>query len=189
MLLESEGGVYSDLDVACKRPFVEWIPEELKSQVRVVIGIEYDQRDDEPYDGMTAPLQFCQWTMASAPGHPIVQKAVTRVIDALHALAAKNQTTIAELNPLDDEVIPATGPVVWTHAIMDALAEIMGASVGYENFTKMTEPRLVGDVLVLPVDGFGTGQPHSGASRAEVDPSTAMVRHLWKGSWKHGWNN
>ncbi|KAL9101166.1 MAG: hypothetical protein Q9163_003544 [Psora crenata] len=190
MILESEGGIYSDLDTLALHPFTEWIPQAMKDDVRFVVGIEYDQGEGEPYYGMTEPLQFCQWTMASAPGHPIVRKAVTRVVDALHTLAAKQHVAIAELNPPDDEVIPVSGPLIWTTVIMDVLTEMTALNVSHKNFTGLKEPKLVGDVLVLPVDGFGTGQPHSGANRVEgYTPPTAMVRHLWKGSWKHGWSN
>ena len=70
---------------------------------------------------------------------------------------------------------------------LDAIADATGEPVTYLNFTGMKEPRLFGDILILPVDGFATGQGHSGASNHGEDPPTAMVRHQWKGSWKHGW--
>ena len=82
-----------------------------------------------------------------------------------------------------------TGPVIWTHAVLDAIGDLVGEAVDYRNFTGMKEPRLFGDVLVLPIDGFATGQGHSGASNTGEDPPTAMVRHLWKSSWKHQWKN
>ena len=190
MLLESEGGIYSDLDTVALHPFSEWIPEHLRDDVRFVVGIEYDQGEGEPYYGMTEPLQFCQWTMASAPGHHVMRKVVDRVVQSLRTLAAKNHTTVAELNPSDDEVISVTGPLIWTDAIMDAIAETTATHISHKNFTGLKEPQLLGDILVLPVDGFATGQPHSGASRIEgYDPPAAMVRHLWRGNWKHGWSN
>ena len=44
---------------------------------------------------------------------------------------------------------------------MEAMSEGTGTEISYLNITGMTEPRLFGDVLVLPIDGFGAGQPHS----------------------------
>ena len=83
MILESVGGVYSDLDVACKNPIREWVPEELRSQVRAVVGIEYDQLGGPPLAGMDEPIQFCQWTMAAGPNHPVMRRAVTNAVASL----------------------------------------------------------------------------------------------------------
>ena len=185
MLLESEGGIYSDLDTFLRKPIRDWISPSMRSEVHAIIGIEYDQLDREPYIGMTERLQFCQWTIAASRGHPIMARAVRNVIEALHALAERHHVTIPELQPTDDEVIAVSGPLIWTKAVMQSLSEATGSIVDYRNFTGMTEPRLVGDVLVLPIDGFGTGQPHSNAKTDES--GDAYVRHMWKGSWKHNW--
>ena len=189
LILESEGGVYSDLDTTCVKPFEEWIPTNMKEEVRAVVGIEYDQGDGEPYFGMDEPIQFCQWTMATSPAHPIMQKVVLSVIQSLKQLAVKNGTTVAGLNPSDDEVITVTGPVIWSRAVMEALSEATGTLMSHKNVTGMQEPKLFGDILVLPINGFGSGQPHSQSYRGEGTAPDAMVRHMWKGSWKHGWSN
>jgi alpha 1,6-mannosyltransferase len=39
-------------------------------------------------------------------------------------------------------------------------------------------------VLILPIDGFATGVPHSGASGDTVEAS--LVRHQFKGAWRDG---
>ena len=185
MILESEGGVYSDLDTGARRPVRDWVPPELISKVHAIVGIEYDQLDNEPYIGMKERLQFCQWTIAASRGHPLMSRIVQDVVGALHALAERDQTTISELNPTDDEVIDVSGPVIWTRAVMQILSEATGTKVDYRNLTGLTEPRLIGDVLVLPIDGFGTGQPHSNSKTD--DSGNAYVRHIFKGSWKHNW--
>ena len=188
LLLESEGGVYTDLDTACMKPVRDWVPEELRSKVHAIVGIEYDQREDEPYVGMSGTrLQFCQWTMAASKGHPLMQKVVKSVVQALHALARRHGRAIRDLEPSDDEVVEVTGPTIWTRAVMESLSEATGTSMSYVNVTGIKEPKLFGDILVLPIDGFGAGQPHSGSTR-EGD-ADAYARHLFKGSWKHGWNN
>ncbi|KAL8814397.1 MAG: hypothetical protein Q9191_008555, partial [Dirinaria sp. TL-2023a] len=106
LVLHSEGGVYSDLDTVSLKPFREWIAPELRSQVHAVVGIEYDQRDDEPYIGMSGTrLQFCQWTMAASPGHPILERVINSVVKALHGMARRHATSIHQLEPSDEEVM------------------------------------------------------------------------------------
>lgn len=188
MLLEAEGGVYSDLDTTAQKPIIEWIPKDLQAKVRAIVGIEYDQRDDEPYFGMSATrLQFCQWTMAASQGHPMMKNIVIQVVDAIHNMAEGNNTTIGNLQPVDEEVLPVTGPAIWSRVVLEALSTATGTNVTYLNLTGLHEPRLFGDILILPIDGFGSGQPHSGSSRDGTDQ--AFVTHQFKGSWKHGWSN
>ena len=181
--------MYSDLDTAALKPVSQWIPLTLRPSVRAVVGIEYDRGGEgEAYPGMGGSrLQFCQWTMAASRGHPLMSRVVTDVVEALQVLAIKNETTIAELRPSDEEVVQLSGPVIWTRAVLKTLAEATGTEMSYRNFTGMKEPRVFGDVMVLPINGFGTGQLHSGSVRA--GSKDALVRHGWKGSWKHGWSN
>ena len=182
MLLESEGGVYSDLDTVVVRSVRDWIPRGMRSKVRAIIGVEYDQLDGEPYHGMSERIQFCQWTMAASRGHPIMQKVVKKVVAALNETAVSTATTIADFSPSDHEVLKVSGPIIWTHAVMEGLSEATGTAVSYLNITGMTEPRLFGDILVLPIDAFGGGQVHSNSTRE--GPGDFFVRHQWKGFWK-----
>lgn len=185
MILETEGGVYSDLDTNALKPVRDWIPKDMKSKVHAIVGIEYDQLGGQPEFGMTEPLQFCQWTIAASRGHPILKKVVEDVVHALKAMADRKNTTISELKPEDEEVVEVSGPVIWTRTVMQSMSEMTETPIDYRNMTGMTEPRLFGDVLVLPIDGFGTGQPHSNSGKDGT--GNAYIRHMWKGSWKHGW--
>ena len=108
---------------------------------------------------------------------------VKKVVAALHEKAERNSTSIADFKPSDDEVIQVSGPVIWTHAIMEAMSEATGTEISYVNITGMTEPRIIGDILVLPIDGLGAGQPHSNSTRDDnIGPGDVFVRHQWKGS-------
>lgn len=185
MLLESEGGFYSDLDTASLKPTHEWIPRNLKSKVHAVVGIEYDQGEGKASEGMEGPrLQFCQWTMAASRGHPLMSRIVTDKVEALQTLAIKHKTTIAELRPSDGEAVHLSGPVIWTNAVLHTLSEATGTKMSYRNFTGMEEPRIFGDVMVLPVNWLGTGQLRSGRSR-EVSKN-AFVRHGRRGTRRIG---
>ena len=188
MLLEAEGGVYSDLDTTVLKPVREWISPELQSQTRAIVGIEYDQLDDPtPSHGLLERISFCQWTLASSPGHPMMKMILDEVIKALNELASKHHTIVADLVPADEEVVQTTGPAIWSRVVFKSLSAATNTKVTYRNVTNLKQPRLFGDILVLPIDGFGTGQPHSGSNRMGAD--TALIRHQFKGSWKHGWSN
>jgi hypothetical protein len=84
----------------------------------------------------------------------------------------------------DEDVLAITGPRGWTLTIYAALSAAAGSNITWHNLTGMREPRLFGDILVLPIDGFATGLPHSGSTR-EGSPD-AMVRHGFSGSWRGG---
>lgn len=187
MLLEAVGGVYSDIDTTALKPIRDWIPKQLVSQTRAVVGIEYDQRDDPgPSHGFTERISFCQWTLASSQGHPMMTRIVDEVVNTLRAIARENGTTIAALKVKDKEVGDVTGPGIWTRVVMESLSIASGHSVTYKNITGLKEPRLFGDILILPIDGFGTGQPHSNSHR--VDDESALVRHNFGMFWRHdGW--
>ena len=60
-----------------------------------------------------------------------------------------------------------------------------GVVTNLRNFSYMTEPALYGDVLVLPIDGFGIGQVHSNSSSGKPPfPDSALVKHNFRGGWK-----
>lgn len=179
MLLESEGGIYSDLNTTAIMPINEWIPSNLRSKVHAVVGVEYDQGEREAYPRMEGPqLQFSQGTMAASRGHPLMSRMVTDLVEALQALAIKNGTTVAELQPSVEEVLELSGPVIWTRTVLKTLSEATGTEMSYQNFTGMKEPRVFGDVMILPVNSLEVGQLHSRSVRE--GSRDALVRHGWK---------
>jgi len=185
LVLESLGGVYTDLDTEALQPASEWAPEHLRSRTRAIVGIEADLVGMDPVYGLLE-LQFAQWTMAAAPGHPIMKKVVANSAERLQQVAKKQGVTIAELQPGDNlDVIWATGPWVWTDSIFEALSETTGMNITGANITGLIYPKLFGDILVLPPDGFGTGQAYPGSTNGGNHPPTALAMHHFKGSWKN----
>lgn len=184
MLLESEGGIYTGLDTRPRKPINEWVPAHLQPSVRAIVGIEYDQLNNpEPSHGFSERISFCQWTIAIAPKHPMMTRMVKRVVANLKDYAKKKGTISALSNPAA-RVGEVTGPATWTTAVWESLSEALGgAKLDYRNVSGLKEPTLFGDILILPIDGFGTGQPHSGSlevGRAE----TALVEHSFRMSWR-----
>lgn len=184
MLIESEGGYYGDVDTTLHKPIRQWTPAEYRDRARFLVGLEYDQLENPgPSHGFKQHISFAQWTFAATPGHPILTKVIDKVVNRLHDLAKKQGTTIAAIEVSDQDVGSVTGPAIWTLAVFEGMSEAIETDVSWENVTGIREPRLFGDILLMPVDAFGTGQAHSGASQDIVEGT--YVRHHWKMSWRH----
>lgn len=193
LVLFAEGGVYSDLDTWAFQPVDRWVPEGLLQQrggqVRAIVGLEFDQLDGDTWPGfdgepsyMTHVVQFCQWTIAAAPGHPLLANMLRRVVANTERLAAAHDLPVAELhlaNVKGYEVVTATGPGAWTEAVFEELQRADPTIESLAELSNLTAPRLVEDILVLTIDGFGMGQPHSHATPDPSDPAV-LVKHNFR---------
>ncbi|KAK2028990.1 initiation-specific alpha-1,6-mannosyltransferase [Colletotrichum zoysiae] len=189
LLLDIEGGIYTDTDTIALKPIDEWVPYDLRNQTRLVVGIEFDQRDDTPWQDILHPLQFCQWTIAAAPGHRIFQNMVTRIMSSVDDMIQKNEVSqqeLSSLKPSSFEVMNSTGPAAWTEVVWEYIqaTEPDGVLTDIRNLSRMAAPTLYGDVLVLPINGFGMGQRHSGSVNDGTTPDDALVKHLFGGTWR-----
>lgn len=198
LVLALEGGVYSDIDTTLVRPIAEWVPESMRNATRLIVGLEADS--SPPVGGTKYEVQFCQWTLASAPNHPTMWTMIHRILDKVravnagvspladttrrkHLLSARRATRKYS----DEDVLAITGPAAWTEVIYAHINHVAGDGVGNERITwktltGMTEPRLFGDTLILPINGFATGVPHSKASKSDVDAT--LIRHQFQGKWR-----
>ncbi|KAI3339248.1 alpha-1,6-mannosyltransferase Och1 [Ustulina deusta] len=183
-----EGGVYTDIDTEALKPIDIWVPEEYRNQAKVVIGIEWDQLDGGPWAEIPHRLQFCQWTIAAAPGHPIFMKMAYHAIHTLENLATEHNTTLDQLGLSSVEVMTSTGPASWTDVVLEQLKEMDQNVTDVTDFSGMkpTGPRLCGDILILAIDGFGMGQPHSNSTNDGTIPEAAFLKHKFRGSWRSG---
>lgn len=175
----ADGGIYSDMDTSCMKPIDEWIPSHFdKDSINAVVGVEYD---DNTYKMFVRPVSFCQWTLMAKPGHPIFEAVVSRVIYHLEYLARIQNTNLAGLKVGKKEVLEATGPGAFTDAVMENLSNTMGKKVEWSEVQGLKEPTLFGDVLILPINGFGSGQKHSHSG----DPAygEALAKHHFGRSW------
>jgi alpha 1,6-mannosyltransferase len=185
LLLSVEGGVYSDTDTLAIKSVDNWIDLELRDKVRLVVGIEFDRLDGPWWGDIPHELQFCQWTIAAAPGHPVFQKMVNRTLVALDELSVQQGgAPIPDLKLESMDVMNTTGPAAWTDAVFLQLQEYEPALFSVRDLAFMTEPRLIGDVLVLPIDAFGMGQLHSNSTNDGTIPRAALIKHEFYGSWR-----
>ncbi|EXJ95560.1 hypothetical protein A1O1_00682 [Capronia coronata CBS 617.96] len=178
LIMLAAGGVYSDIDTSMLVHPDRWIPIDLgASTVNAIVGIEYD---DHTYPMFVRPIGLCQWTLMSKPGHPIFELAVQRVIGTLQYIARRKRVTLAELTLDKMEVLEATGPGMITDVVMHVLQE-QGQNVTWETLHEQKQPKLFGDVLILPINGFAGSQKHSHAG----DPAYGekYVQHHFGRSW------
>ncbi|KAG9258761.1 glycosyltransferase family 32 protein [Emericellopsis atlantica] len=186
-VLHTHGGVYTDTDTVAIRGVDQWIPADIRDQVRLVVGIEYDRRDDRPWPGIFHWVQFCQWTIAAAPGHPVFEGMIARALRSIMELANQGERAFVDLHLSTLEVMNSTGPAAWTEIVFEHLQAFDPSLNTTADLSYMEEPTLFGDILVLPIDGFGMGQQHSHSSNDGSVPSAALARHLFRGSWKDDW--
>ena len=182
LVLLGDGGVYSDIDTKALKPIEDWVPSAFKKHANVVIGVEYDKLGGARWIDWTLDLQFCTWVMLAKPGHPLMQTTVERVIARIRRLAQKQGTTVSGIKTSFHDVLDTTGPGLFTEAVFEGLSYSTGTNFTWHNVTGLLTPKLVGDILILPINAFGSGQAHSNSGSPEED--TALVEHLFRGSWK-----
>ena len=182
LVLLGDGGVYSDIDTKALKPIEDWVPSAFKRHANVVIGVEYDSFGRGRWIDWTLDLQFCTWAIMAKPGHPLMQTSVERVIGRIRKLAWKQGKPVSGIKASFQDVLDTTGPALFTEAVFEGLSQSTGTNFTWHNVTGMVTPRLVGDILILPINAFGSGQSHSNSGSPEED--SAMVQHLFRGSWK-----
>ena len=184
LILLADGGLYTDIDTRAIKPIDAWVPREYDGRAAVVIGIEIDEPDAGEHSDWYHNYGFCQWTMMSKPGHALMQQAVDRVTYNLNHFAATQNESLATMAARYMDVITLTGPGVFTDIVFDTVNKGAPYPITWSNLTRISRPKLLGDVLVLPINGFGSGQSHSNSDKPEG--GDALARHMFKGSWKSG---
>ncbi|KAF3807386.1 Initiation-specific alpha-1 6-mannosyltransferase [Colletotrichum gloeosporioides] len=183
LILLARGGIYSDIDTYAIRSALEWVPERIpRESIGLVIGIEADPDRPDWKDWYSRRIQFCQWTIQSKPGHPVMREIVTRITE--ETLKRKRAGLLD--NIIDKNVVEFTGPAVWTDTIFDYFNDPRffdlknsKGPIDWRNFTGMETSKKVGDVVVLPITSFSPGVQQMGAK--DYDDPMAFVKHDFEG--------
>ena len=184
LLLFARGGVYSDIDTEALKSISEWLPPDYdRTQAGLIVGIEADPDRPDWAEWYSRRIQFCQWTVQSKPGHPVLRDAVARITE--DTLQMKEQGMLRK-GKIPKSIVEYTGPAMWTDTLFDYFNNRTpfdfsnrNTNITWEDFTGMTEARKVGDVIVLPITSFSPGVGQMGAGDYE-DPQ-AFVRHSFDG--------
>jgi alpha 1,6-mannosyltransferase len=183
LILLARGGIYSDIDTTALKSAVEWVPPEVpRSTYGLVIGIEADPDRPDWHDWYSRRIQFCQWTIQSKPGHPVLVDIVASITE--ETLRRKQAGELDKKSITS--VVEFTGPAIWTDTIFRFFNNPeyfdMSTSKGnitFAQFTGITQAKKVGDVVVLPITSFSPGVGQMGAG--EEDDPMAFVKHAFEG--------
>ena len=179
LILLARGGIYSDIDTHALKSAAEWLPEAVpRDAVGLVIGIEADPDREDWAEWYSRRIQFCQWTIQSKPGHPVLRNIVANITE--ETLKKQKLGTLKGFK--DNKVIEYTGPAVWTDVIFDFMNDPKyyetsksEKNITWRDFTGMTAAKVVGDVVVLPITSFSPGVQQMGAE--DYDHPMAFVKH------------
>ncbi|KAK4938580.1 alpha-1,6-mannosyltransferase Och1 [Elasticomyces elasticus] len=188
LILLARGGIYSDIDTEALKSVVDWLPPNLdKSTVGLVVGIEADPDRPDWSEWYARRIQFCQWTIQSKPGHPVMRDIVATITE--DTLAMKKVGNLPKGQKPSKSIMEFTGPGVWTDAVFSYFNNkeyfdfsSRKSNVTYSDFFGVQEHKKIGDVVVLPITSFSPGVGQMGAEG--TDHPMAFVKHEFDGSWK-----
>ncbi|GAB7351781.1 hypothetical protein MBLNU459_g2355t1 [Dothideomycetes sp. NU459] len=182
LIMYVEGGVYTDIDVEALRPVSRFIPDRYDERdIDMVIGVEIDQPEFVNHTILGQKCQsFCQWTFMCKPRLPVMLQLVDNIQVWLKSVAEEQKVGISDIKLDFDQVISGTGPSAFTKAILDDISHRTGHQVKWDPFHNLVESKLIGGVLVLPVEAFAAGQGHSDSGNHDTKHS--MVKHHYHAS-------
>lgn len=183
LILLARGGIYSDIDTYAIRSALEWLPASVpREAVGLIIGIEADPDRPDWADWYSRRIQFCQWTIQAKAGHPVLREVVANITQLTLDKKAAGQLRSVK----DKNVIEFTGPAVWTDTIFEYMNDERyfdmatgSGNITWKDFSGMSSPKKVGDVVVLPITSFSPGVGQMGAG--EYDDPMAFVKHDFEG--------
>lgn len=187
LILFARGGTYTDVDTEALKAVPNWIPDDVDPmKLGLVIGIEADPDRPDWNVWYARRLQFCQWTIQSKPGHPVLREIVANITETTLQKKKAGALSLPGTKARGSDIMDWTGPGIWTDTIFSYFNNPVKSGLYYpvtfQNFTGMEEPMVVSDVLVLPITSFSPGINTMGAG-PETHP-LAFVKHHFEGSWK-----
>jgi mannosyltransferase OCH1-like enzyme len=180
LILSREGGVWADIDVYPHQPIASWIPEHYQGHVNLVVGIENDHHKMPIWPGSPYSVELCQYNILAKPAHPTLLTLTEQVASNLKKLMSTKSPGDAITFK---EVMGTTGPFAFTKVLMEYFEEMTGVEHTGAERDRLEEPRLIGDVLVLPKDSFGW-LPQENTH--EEGDAMILVEHKFIGSWRAG---
>ncbi|KAL2024730.1 hypothetical protein VTK56DRAFT_6931 [Thermocarpiscus australiensis] len=184
LLLWHRGGTYSDMDTRPLVPLEDWLPAGKRREIGLVVGLEWDAARDGHYADWTRDVQFCQWTIAAAPNHPVLARMVNHTIAALSYVARQQGRTLDQADFSNFQILNSTGPVAWTDVVSESIRERDPQVSGFSDFLGLRSSRYIGDIVVLPVESFRAEFADEWGLNSWRKNRRALVRHYYNAGWK-----
>ncbi|KAI5952636.1 hypothetical protein KGF54_003503 [Candida jiufengensis] len=199
LILFAKGGTYSDMDTVSLKPFKDWPSsqsEYLGEPINpgLVVGIEADPDREDWADWYARRVQFCQWTILSKKGHPMLRELIAKIttITLARELAGQLNEVFDKTNNKND-VLNWTGPGIFTDLVFRYLNLMLQSKevkdndrieevVGIEFFTHMEQPIVIENIMILPITCFSPSDTKMGA-KGPNDP-LSLLDHGFDSSWK-----
>ena len=192
LILFAKGGVYADVDTYPLQPIPNWIPENVSpDELGMIFSIETDSNSPDWKKEVVHRLQFGQFVVQAKPGHPVLREAIARIVEetANRVRKLEPEESLRLKGSPHEKVLDIsrwTDAGLWTdvvfHYFNDYIQSSVFQKITWKEFHGLEVPKLVSDVLVLPV--------HSFASEIEIpkdgkilDP-LAFVKHYAASIWK-----
>jgi len=161
-VLYTYGGIYADLDAKLLKKIDDWATiYSLPPSTTALIGIEAFLKDNEEriLVSFARVHQYCQWTMMSAPRHPVMMGVLNLIYNV-----------VSGKRPLKNSgrwrVLETTGPGIF--------------SDGVEAFMNSTDKEIYPTIIVPQIAFAVGGYPMN----RNTPTKKSLVHHYFMGSWK-----
>lgn len=189
LILFARGGVYADVDTMPLQPVPNWIPENVSpTELGLIIAVGTDSTSAHWRLVTHRRLEFGQFIIQSKPGHPILREMIAQITE--ETLRRKNLADDMSLSGSPNEklleILRWTGSGVWTDVVMNYLNDYVKLAiyqaVSWTEFHALETPKLVLDILVLPMKSFALDLdvPKDG----KISDPIAFAKHWLASIWK-----
>lgn len=192
LVLFARGGVYADVDTMPLQPIPNWIPDNVSpTEIGLIISVGSESSSPQWRMESHRRLEFGQFVIQAKPGHPILREIIAQI--TIKTLRKKRLLKEGEYmglqgnsNEMQLELSRWTGSGAWTDVVFEILNDYVKSSiyksVTWKEFHDLTQPKLISDVLVLPIKSFASDLevPKDG----KITDAIAFVKHYNDKIWK-----
>lgn len=192
LILFAKGGVYADVDTFPLQPVPNWIPENVSpTELGLIVAVGSDSTSANWREQLHHRLEFGNFVIQSKPGHPTLREAIAQITQKTlrdKALGPDGLRMALSGSPLQILLVISrwTGTGAWTDVVLtylnDYVQSLVYQSVTWKEFHDLDTPKLVGDILVLPLKSFAS--EHEIPKDNKISDPLAFVKHYAASIWK-----
>jgi hypothetical protein len=153
----------------------EWVPEEHRGRVNLVVGIETDHHKRPVWSGLPYSVVLAQFAVLAKPGHPALRVLVGRVVRELERLLERKRP--GEAITFED-VMATTDPFAFTDVLMQYFKNVTGVEQTGDDMDWMDD----GAAADWGCPGSFGWLPHEN-THVKDDP-VVLVEHIFISTWQ-----